>query len=138
MKSAIFAGLLLVMGSAVAADADHDGVDDALDRCPGTAQVKRVDPHFRYAGSVNPERLSVEPRAVATDAEGCALDGDHDGVPDYRDFCPGDSAESIAKGVTGQGCPRSSDGDGTPDYRDRCPGTPRGVRADRFGCPVAG
>ena len=125
-------------GNAMAVDADHDGVDDAVDRCPGTAQIKRVDPNFKYAMTVNPARLSREPRAVATDADGCALDSDKDGVPDHKDFCPEDTPEMISKGVTSQGCAISTDGDGTPDYRDDCPGTPRGVRADRRGCPVEG
>lgn len=130
--------LLTFSGGVLAVDADHDGVDDAVDKCPGTDQIKRVDPNFKYAATVNPERLSKEPRAVATDTEGCALDTDKDGVPDHKDFCPDDTPLMISKGVTSQGCAVSSDGDGTPDYRDDCPGTPRGVRADRRGCPVEG
>ena len=129
---------LVAAGGAWAADADHDGVEDGVDKCPGTAQVRKVNPDFRYALTVSPERRSAEPRSVAVDAEGCALDTDGDGVADHQDFCPEDTAEMISKGVTTQGCPISSDGDGTPDYRDDCPGTPRGVPADRRGCPVEG
>jgi opacity protein-like surface antigen len=29
-----------------------------------------------------------------------------------------------------------SDGDGVPDIDDRCPGTPKGVKVDKYGCPV--
>lgn len=130
--------LMMIGGGAWAVDADHDGVEDSVDKCPGTAQLKRVDPNFKYAMTVNPERLSKEPRSVVVDGEGCALDSDKDGVPDHKDYCPTDTPEMISKGVTDQGCAISTDGDGTPDYRDDCPGTPRGVRADRRGCPVAG
>ncbi len=42
-------------------DADHDGVTDQFDQCPGT------------------------PEGVPVDVNGCPLDTDGDGVPDYRD-----------------------------------------------------
>jgi OOP family OmpA-OmpF porin len=45
-------------------DSDHDGVPDALDKCPNT------------------------PAGLQVDATGCPLDSDHDGVPDYKDKCP--------------------------------------------------
>lgn len=72
------------------------------------------------------------PAGVAVDAEGCPLDSDGDGVPDYRDQCPGTPA-----GVTvdADGCPIDSDNDGVPDYRDQCPNTPAGVEVNALGCP---
>lgn len=45
-------------------DSDHDGVYDAMDKCPDT-----------------PENVSV-------DDKGCPFDSDKDGVPDYKDKCP--------------------------------------------------
>ncbi|MBS1783483.1 MAG: hypothetical protein JSS78_10490 [Bacteroidetes bacterium] len=42
-------------------DSDHDGVTDQFDQCPGT------------------------PEGVPVDVNGCPLDTDGDGVPDYRD-----------------------------------------------------
>lgn len=122
--------------AATRADADHDGVDDRRDRCPGTAQIKRVDPAWQYAVVVSEERLSPTPRSYPVDADGCELDGDGDRVVNSADYCPEDSPAALAAGVAPNGCPTQSDGDGTPDYRDDCPGTPRGVRADNRGCPI--
>lgn len=44
------------------------------------------------------------PAGVAVDAEGCPLDSDGDGVPDYRDQCP-DTPAGVA--VNALGCPES-------------------------------
>lgn len=71
------------------------------------------------------------PAGVATDAQGCPLDSDNDGVPDYRDQCPGTPA---GVEVNAQGCPLDSDNDGVPDYRDQCPNTPAGVEVNALGC----
>ncbi|MBZ5487759.1 OmpA family protein [Halomonas aquamarina] len=72
------------------------------------------------------------PAGVAVDAEGCPLDSDGDGVPDYRDQCPGTPAGVEVDAV---GCPIDSDGDGVPDYRDQCPNTPAGTKVNALGCP---
>ncbi len=72
------------------------------------------------------------PAGVAVDAEGCPLDSDGDGVPDYRDQCPGTPA---GVEVNANGCPLDSDNDGVPDYRDQCPNTPAGVDVNALGCP---
>ncbi|GGX79637.1 hypothetical protein GCM10007160_03740 [Litchfieldella qijiaojingensis] len=77
-------------------------------------------------------RYGEVPAGVATDAEGCPLDSDGDGVPDYRDQCPGTPA---GVEVDAQGCPLDSDGDGVPDYRDQCPNTPAGAEVNALGCP---
>ncbi|UYG01448.1 MULTISPECIES: OmpA family protein [unclassified Halomonas] len=71
------------------------------------------------------------PAGVATDAQGCPLDSDNDGVPDYRDQCPGTPAGVQVDAV---GCPLDSDNDGVPDYRDQCPNTPAGVEVNALGC----
>ncbi|MDD2736145.1 MAG: OmpA family protein [Desulfuromonadaceae bacterium] len=60
------------------ADSDHDGVIDALDKCPGT------------------------PAGVAVDGNGCPIDSDKDGVADYLDKCPGTPAGTA---VNASGCP---------------------------------
>ncbi len=117
-------------------DSDHDGVPDALDLCPNTAQLQKLPPDFRFGAAVNPERLRPGPEAHPVDATGCELDNDGDGVVNSQDYCPDDSTEALSAGVAANGCPRHSDFDGTPDYRDRCPDTPRGVATDAHGCPL--
>ncbi len=64
-------------------------------------------------------------------APAAPADADGDGVPDYKDRCPG-----TAKGVMvdATGCPLDSDGDGVPDHLDACPGTPAGTPVDGKGC----
>lgn len=122
-------------GLALAADADHDGVDDSTDRCPDTAQLPKIRPGSQYSAVYSEERRSGGPRSYPVDASGCEPDGDGDGVKDSADFCPDDTPETLAFGVAANGCPVQSDGDGTPDYRDRCPGSPIGTPTDPFGCP---
>ena len=115
-------------------DSDHDGVPDAADRCPNTAQFRKLPADFRFGAAVNPERLKPRPQAYPVDAAGCEVDRDGDGVVDSQDFCPDDPAEALSAGVAANGCPKHSDFDGTPDYRDRCPETPLGVATDAQGC----
>lgn len=118
-----------------ALDTDRDGVTDAQDECPNTAQIFKVDPNSRIAPLFEPEHLMKKTIAVTVDVNGCAIDRDKDGIPDHQDYCPNDTLSAISAGITKRGCPLQSDGDGTPDYRDKCPGTLRGVSTDRFGCP---
>jgi len=124
--------------SATEGDHDNDGVADADDRCPDTAQLKRLPADFKYAAAVNPERLKSKPGAFPVDANGCEFDSDGDGVVNSKDYCPENTKRELSKGVARNGCPMQSDGDGTPDYRDRCPDTPRHVAADQYGCPKGG
>jgi outer membrane protein OmpA-like peptidoglycan-associated protein len=98
------------------ADRDHDGIPDAVDKCPD-----------------DPEDFdSYE------DFDGCPdLDNDGDGIPDVDDLCP-DEAEDF-DGVEDQdGCPDlDQDHDGIPDEKDDCPGEPETVNGykDDDGCP---
>lgn len=48
-----------------------------------------------------------------------------------------DKCPNTPKGVKVDrfGCPIDADGDGVYDYLDQCPNTPRGVRVDQKGCP---
>ena len=121
-----------------AADTDHDGVPDSRDRCPHTAQMKKLPTDFKYRSAVSVDRYSPQPKAWPVDEFGCEPDSDKDGVIDSNDYCPEDSAEAISKGVAENGCPRHSDMDGTPDWRDRCPDTSRAGATDRYGCSVQG
>ena len=121
---------------ASAIDSDHDGVEDAHDRCPNTAQLKKLPANFKYRFAVNPERLVPGTKAFPVNEAGCELDNDGDGIVNSKDYCPDDTPLSLTSGITANGCPRHSDADGTPDYRDRCPNTPRGVKTDRYGCEV--
>jgi OOP family OmpA-OmpF porin len=80
-----------------------------------------------------PPKCPDTPAGVAVDKDGCPLDSDKDGVPDYLDKCP-DTPCGVA--VDKDGCPLDSDKDGVPDYLDKCPGTPAGVAVDKDGCPI--
>ncbi len=67
-----------VVAAAAPVDSDKDGVEDGMDKCPGT------------------------PAGVTVDGSGCPLDSDGDGVYDYQDKCPG--TDSNLK-VDETGCP---------------------------------
>ena len=86
-------------------DTDGDGVNDDLDKCPGT------------------------PAGTAVDSSGCPLpqDDDGDGVTNDIDKCPGTPAGAK---VDASGCELDSDGDGVGDSRDQCPNTPAGAKVD--------
>lgn len=127
---------LFIPAFAVEKDSDFDGVVDAKDKCPNTAQLKKISAHFSYRVAVNPERLKQGTKAFPVNKNGCEFDTDSDGVVNSQDYCPNDTAETLIKGIAANGCPKQSDYDGTPDYRDKCPNTLRGVKTDRFGCPV--
>ncbi|MCP4091527.1 MAG: hypothetical protein GY746_17330 [Gammaproteobacteria bacterium] len=117
-------------------DADADGVEDKLDKCPNTAQLKKLPADFIYVVAVNPERLIPGVKAFPVDKNGCEIDTDGDGIVNSKDYCPEDTAETLSKGIAANGCPKQSDADGTPDYRDNCPDTPGGIKVDNLGCPV--
>ena len=141
MKS-IFLTLCLVLISSGAQanfnlmDSDNDGVIDSKDKCPDTAQLKKLSPDFKYSAAVNQDRLKPGKHAYPVDKDGCELDTDKDGVVNSKDYCPNNTPLALSKGIAVNGCPKHSDFDGTPDYRDKCPGTPRGVRTDKHGCQV--
>ena len=80
---------------------------------------------------VNP-RCPTFPAGTVLGPDGCPLDSDGDGVPDYLDKCP-NTPKGVQVGT--DGCPLDSDGDGVPDYLDKCPNTPHGTQVDANGCP---
>jgi len=88
-------------------DADGDGVNDNLDKCPGT------------------------PSGTPVNAEGCELDSDGDGVVDRLDKCPGTPAGAK---VDANGCELDGDKDGVVDRIDECPNTAAGEKVDEVGC----
>ncbi|MBV6417355.1 MAG: hypothetical protein CMLOHMNK_02017 [Steroidobacteraceae bacterium] len=88
-------------------DSDGDGVNDNLDKCPGT------------------------PAGTKVDANGCELDSDGDGVVDRLDKCPGTPAGAK---VDANGCELDGDHDGVVDRIDLCPDTPAGEKVDEVGC----
>ena len=132
----LFLFVTFVPANVMANDADADGVADNLDKCPNTAQLKKLPADFKYAVAVDPERLKPGAKAFPVDENGCEFDTDGDGVINSKDYCPEDTAESLSKGIAANGCPKQSDADGTPDYRDNCPDTPKGVKVDNLGCPM--
>ena len=79
---------------------------------------------------------AVEPPPGALlDTQGCATDGDNDGIVTGVDLCL-----NTPEGVTVDmvGCPLDEDFDAVPDYLDLCPGTEYGAIVDPDGCPLAG
>ena len=132
----LWLSVFFLPASVLANDADADGVEDSLDQCPNTAQLKKVAADFRYGVAIDPERLKPGIKAFPVDKNGCEFDTDGDGIVNSQDYCPEDTKEALSKGVAENGCPKHSDADGTPDYRDNCPGTPRGVKVDKKGCPI--
>jgi outer membrane protein OmpA-like peptidoglycan-associated protein len=74
------------------------------------------------------------PKAIMKDT---ITDSDVDGIPDYKDKCPGTVKEAI--GFVGKdGCPLDTDSDGVFDYLDKCPNTPIEARnmVNQNGCPL--
>ncbi|NOR41943.1 MAG: hypothetical protein GQ572_01310 [Gammaproteobacteria bacterium] len=132
----LFLCVTFASANVMANDADADGVADSLDKCPNTAQLKKLPADFKYSVAVDPERLKPEAKAYPVDENGCEFDTDGDGVINSKDYCPEDTAETLSKGIAVNGCPKHSDADGTPDYRDDCPDTPKGAKVDNLGCPL--
>jgi len=89
-------------------DDDHDGVNNAFDKCPTT------------------------PAKIEVDNTGCPIDTDFDGIPDFQDKCN----ESIVnqRFVDEFGCPKDTDNDGVYDHHDKCPQTVSGYNVDMYGC----
>jgi OOP family OmpA-OmpF porin len=118
-------------------DTDGDGVEDDLDKCPGTAPGTPVDNSGCPLDDDGDGVANAADRCPGTaagakvDANGCEPDADGDGVADGRDQCPNTPAGAK---VDANGCELDSDGDGVADSRDKCPDTPKGDRVDAVGC----
>ncbi len=120
-------------------DSDGDGINDDVDKCPGTPPGVPVDstgcPKDSDSDGVydHIDKCPNTPAGVSVDSTGCPLDSDGDGVYDYKDKCP-DTPKGTP--VDKNGCSKDSDGDGVYDNVDKCPGTPVGAPVDRVGCPL--
>ena len=93
-------------------DSDSDGVNDAIDLCPGTPSGESVDDH----GCSNPN------------------DSDSDGVTDAMDMCPDTPTGEL---VDAEGCSstqKDTDYDGIADALDTCAESPQDESVDAHGC----
>ncbi|HOX25970.1 MAG TPA: OmpA family protein [Candidatus Krumholzibacteria bacterium] len=129
-------------------DADRDGLEDRVDRCPRVAEdydgfadddgcPDYDNDNDSIADGDDPCPMDAEDRDGYLDDDGCPdPDNDNDGVLDSADQCP-DEAEDFDGVRDDDGCPdRDDDGDGVLDGADQCPGTPAGVAVDASGCPL--
>lgn len=138
----LFAALVLVQPAwAVIPDADSDGVADAVDNCPTTANSNQLDTDGDGLGNAcdidadgdglnntsdnctlipNPDQLNTDGDAVG---DVCDNDDDGDGVSDSADAFPLDAAESVDTDGdgTGNNADTDDDNDGLPDAGDNCP-----------------
>ncbi len=140
----IQAGAVILLGNKY--DRDKDGVQDGVDRCPGTPAGETVDSAGCAASQRDSDSDKVNDSAdrcpdtaagAQVDAEGCSpeqRDADADGVSDGSDKCP---ATPKGEPVDGAGCSdsqRDADGDGVMDNADRCAETPAGAKVNPEGC----
>ncbi len=123
LRTMILIGVCVVSlggsSAAWAADFDHDGIPDHLDKCPSEAEDHDGD----------------------SDEDGCPDDGDvdGDGILDSQDLCP-TLAEDKDGNLDHDGCPDvkdDKDGDGLGAAQDQCPYEPEDHDGfqDRDGCP---
>jgi hypothetical protein len=131
------------------ADADGDGIPDALDQCPTEPedrdgfQDEDGCPDPDNDGDGIPDAVDQCPNQPEDfdgfqDEDGCPdPDNDGDGIPDAVDRCP-NQPEDFDGFQDEDGCPdKDNDGDGIPDEADRCPNEPedRDGYQDADGCP---
>ena len=132
-------------------DRDHDGIIDALDRCPDEPEDKdgfQDDDGCPDEDNDNdgiPDAVDKCPNQAEDfdgfqDEDGCPdPDNDGDGIPDFNDACPNEPEDGKGNRPY-DGCPSTSedsDGDGIPDVKDKCPDEPEDKDGfeDEDGCP---
>ncbi|GAB4373402.1 MAG: hypothetical protein Kow0062_10420 [Acidobacteriota bacterium] len=141
-------------GPAVCTDADGDGVDDAIDGCPGIADPEQIDVDGDGSGDLCDDDDDGDGRAdgddncprtpnpdqADTDGDGtgdaCVGDPDGDGVVSPGDVCPFvfDPLQSdLDADGTGDRCDPDDDGDLVPDDLDVCPAIPDPQQTDLDG-----
>jgi OmpA-OmpF porin, OOP family len=120
-------------------DKDNDGVKNKNDKCPSNTREeisKGVGPDgcpldTDYDGVPDyRDDCANTPKDCKVDAKGCPIDSDGDGIIDCMDDCPNAKGPKEFKG-----CP-DTDGDGVIDKNDECPNTPKGCKVDAKGCPL--
>ncbi|MGQ0761772.1 MAG: Calx-beta domain-containing protein [Acidobacteriota bacterium] len=129
-------------------DADNDGVSDAADNCPTTANPDQADADNDGNGDAC-DNCAQRANADQADADGDGIgdacdvcpsgpntDTDSDGTPDCVDECPSDPNKT-APGICGCGkADVDSDNDGTLDCQDSCPSDPNKTSPGTCGCGV--
>jgi hypothetical protein len=132
-------------------DRDHDGILDAVDRCPDEPedhdgfQDDDGCPDEDNDNDGIPDAVDKCPNQPEDfdgfqDDDGCPdPDNDNDGIPDFDDACPNQPEDGKGKRPF-DGCPSTqedSDGDGIPDVKDQCPDEPEDKDGfeDNDGCP---
>jgi outer membrane protein OmpA-like peptidoglycan-associated protein len=132
-------------------DADKDGIEDKVDKCPG--EPEDFDGFEDDDGCPEPDNDGdgiddtvdecpdlAEDFDGFQDEDGCPdLDNDGDGIPDVDDRCPNEP-EDFDGFEDSDGCPdvlQDSDEDGVPDDTDKCPLKPEDIDGfqDEDGCP---
>jgi hypothetical protein len=127
------------------ADADGDGIADALDNCPFTPNPGQADADGDLVGdacdncvlAANPGQSDIDGDLAGDACDNCMftpnpgqLDSDFDGAGDACDGCPTDPLK-LAPGFCGCGvADGDSDGDLSPDCVDNCPAIPNPGQAD--------
>jgi predicted GH43/DUF377 family glycosyl hydrolase len=134
----------ITVGAEVEVDIDHDGVPDAADNCPATANADQADGDGDGLGDAC-DNCPAVPNADQAD-------GDNDGIGDVCDACPNDpDNDADGDGICGDvdNCPgvanagqADGDSDGVGDACDACPSDPDndadgdGVCGDVDNCPA--
>jgi hypothetical protein len=113
------------------ADADLDGVPDAIDNCPDVPNPDQANSDTDDWGDVCdncPLVNNNDQSDVDNDGEGdlCDTDRDNDGVPNAADNCPYTANGPLA----GPNNQLDTDGDGDGDVCDNCPTTPNANQSD--------
>ncbi len=62
--SLLFLSVFFAPANVMANDADADGVEDKLDKCPNTAQLKKLPADFKYGVAVDPVSLELDIKAT--------------------------------------------------------------------------
>lgn len=129
---AAFSGELRVYeaeGTVPIVDGDGDGVDDAVDNCPGVANPGQADADGDGLGDVCDEF----PNEADHDLALCQLDLAE--AQAGLAVCQGELAACSADLASCESSiPQDGDGDGEFDATDACPGSPSGTPVDDAGC----